>query len=73
MAHVVVFTAPGCHLCGPAIETVRAVCGSDFAVVDITTDTELEQQYRVRIPVVEVDGVERFRYHVDEDELRQFV
>ena len=73
MARVVVFTAPGCHLCGPAVETVRAVCGSDFAVVDITTDTELEQRYRVRIPVVEVDGVERFRYHVDEDGLRQLV
>jgi Glutaredoxin-like domain (DUF836) len=73
MARVVVFTAPGCHLCGPAIETVRAVCGSGFAVVDITTDTELERQYRVRIPVVEVDGVERFRYHVDGDELRKFV
>ena len=58
---------------GPAVETVRAVCGSDFAVVDITTDTELERQYRVRIPVVEVDGVERFRYHVDGDELRKFV
>ena len=49
------------------------MCGSDFAVVDITTDTELEQRYRVRIPVVEVDGVERFRYHVDEDALRQIV
>ena len=73
MARVVVYTAPGCHLCGPAVETVRTVCGSDFAVVDITTDTELERQYRVRIPVVEVDGVERFRYHVDEDELRQIV
>jgi glutaredoxin-related protein len=73
MARVVVYTAHGCHLCGPAVETVRAVCGSDFAVVDITTDTELERQYRVRIPVVEVDGVERFRYHVDGDELRKFV
>jgi glutaredoxin len=73
MARVVVYTAPDCHLCGPAVETVRAVCGSDFAVVDITTDTELERQYRVRIPVVEVDGVERFRYHVDGDELRKFV
>jgi hypothetical protein len=73
MARVVVYTAPGCHLCGPALEVVRAVCGSDFAVVDITADTELERQYRVRIPVVEVDGVVRFQYHVDEDELRSLV
>jgi hypothetical protein len=70
-ARVVVYTAPGCHLCGPAVDVVRAVCGSAFAVVDIATDTALERQYRARIPVVEVDGIERFRYHVDEDELRE--
>jgi hypothetical protein len=69
-SRVVVYTAPGCHLCGPAVEVVRAVCGSDFAVVDITTDTALERQYRERIPVIEVDGIERFRYHVDTKGLR---
>jgi glutaredoxin len=67
---VVVYTAPGCHLCGPALDAVRGVCGDDFAVVDITRDTGLEQRYRERIPVVEIDGIERFRYHVDDDELR---
>jgi len=72
-SRVVVFTAPGCHLCGPAVEAVRAVCGSDFEVVDITADTGLERQYRGRIPVVEIDGIERFRYHVDADDLRRFV
>ena len=69
-SRVVVFTAPGCHLCGPAVDVVRAVCGSDFEVVDITTDIDLERQYRERIPVIEVDGVARFTYHVDEEELR---
>ena len=73
MARVVVYTAPGCHLCGPAVDAVRSVCGGDFTVVDITTDFALERQYRERIPVVEIDGVERFRYHVDEDGLRQFI
>jgi hypothetical protein len=33
--------------------------------VDITTDTELERQFRERIPVVTVDGVARFYYEVD--------
>ncbi len=74
MSHrVVVFTAPGCSLCGPAVETVRAVCGDEFSVVDITSDPALERRYRERIPVVEVDGVERFTYHVDEHVLRDFV
>jgi hypothetical protein len=70
---IAVYTAPGCHLCGPAVEVVRSVCGDDFDLVDITTDTALERQYRARIPVVEVDGVERCRYVVDADELRAFV
>ena len=60
-------------MCGPAVDAVRRVCGGDFELVDITTDTALERQYRERIPLVEVDGVERFRYFVDEDELRSIV
>jgi glutaredoxin-related protein len=70
-SQVVVYTAPGCHLCAPALETVRAVCGDNFDVVDISTDTALERQYRHRIPLVEIDGVERFRYDVDEEALRE--
>ena len=70
MARVVLYTAPGCHLCGPAIEAVRAVCGDDFDHVDITSDPALEQRYRTWIPVVKVDGVERFRYELDADDLR---
>ena len=67
---VVVYTAPGCHLCGPAVDVVRSVCGTDFTIVDITTDRQLERRYRSRIPVVEVDGVERVRYHVEQEDLR---
>jgi hypothetical protein len=52
---------------------VRSVFGSPFEIVDITTDPALEREYRERIPVVEIDGVERFRYHVDPDELRALV
>lgn len=73
MTSVVVYTAPGCHLCGPALEAVARVCGDVFTVVDITTDPILERRYRARIPVVEVDGVERCRYVVDEDELSRLV
>jgi len=72
-SRVVVYTAPGCHLCEPAVEVVRAVCGTDFEHVDITTDPELERRYREWIPLVKIDGVERFRYEVPEDELRRLV
>jgi hypothetical protein len=71
VSDVRVYVAEGCHLCGPAIEAVRAVCGDAFTVVSITGDAELERRYRTRIPVVEVDGVERFRYEVDADALRE--
>jgi glutaredoxin-like protein DUF836 len=68
-----VYVADGCHLCGPAVETVRAVCGDAFTVVSITGDAELERRYRERIPVVEVDGKALFTFAVDEDELRAVV
>jgi hypothetical protein len=67
---VVVYTAPGCHLCEPAVAAVRAVCRDDFELVDITSDPALERRYREWIPLVKVDGVERFRYAVDEGDLR---
>ena len=73
MPRVVVYTAPGCHLCGPAVDAVRAVCGESYELVDISTDSALERQYRLRIPLVEIDGVERFRYEVDEAALRELV
>jgi hypothetical protein len=73
VTRVVVYTAPGCHLCGPAVDAVRKVCGDEFELVDITTDPKLERRYRPRIPVVKVDGVERFWFEVTEDDLRQFV
>jgi hypothetical protein len=65
-----VYVADGCHLCGPAVETVRAVCGDAFTVVSITGDEELERRYRERIPVVELDGEATFTFGVDEDDLR---
>jgi hypothetical protein len=69
VARVVVYTAPGCHLCGPAVAAVRAVCGDAFDLVDITADPELERRYRTWIPVVKVDGVERFRYELAPEDL----
>ena len=49
------------------------MCGDDFELVDISTDPELERRYREWIPLVKVDGVERFRYEVTEEDLRQFL
>ncbi|HET9287202.1 MAG TPA: glutaredoxin family protein [Gaiella sp.] len=70
MPRVVLFVAQGCHLCEAALDVVVSVCGDAHAVVDITGDTALEKQYRGRIPVVEVDGIERFTYFVTPEALR---
>jgi hypothetical protein len=64
-----VYVADGCHLCDVALEVVRSVCGESFEVVDITDIPELERRYRAVIPLVEIDGVERFRYELTEDDL----
>ena len=65
-----VYVADGCHLCVVAVEVVRDVCGEDFEIVDITDVPELERRYRAVIPLVEVDGAERFRYELTADDLR---
>ena len=64
------YVADGCHLCGVAVEVVRTVCGDDFELVDITGDPDLERRFRAVIPLVEIDGEERFRFEVDEEDLR---
>ena len=41
----------------------------DLVEVDVGGDDELEHEYGIRIPVVEIDGEERFEYEVDPVEL----
>ena len=70
---VTIMSKPGCHLCEEAVKVVQKVVGNHVAViieeVDITQDLELLEKYRELIPVVLVDGVEKFRYTVDPDAL----
>lgn len=72
---VIVYTREGCHLCDDAIKTVRRVADSirrevSLDVIDVDTDSELRERYGERVPYVLVDGRPRFKYRVDEDELR---
>ena len=71
---VVLYTRPGCHLCDVARETVLALrqrLGFAFEEVDIEADEELELEYGIRIPVVEVDGEEAFEVTVDPVQLAE--
>ncbi len=75
MHKVSVMSKPGCHLCEVALETVQKVVGANIPVlieeIDITQDLDLLEKYGDAIPVILVDGIERFRYHVDPDKLAQ--
>ena len=73
---VVLYSRTGCHLCDAARAVLlaeRSRSPFDLVEVDIAGDDDLEREYGIRIPVVEIDGEERFEYHVDGDELRRLV
>jgi len=73
---VVVYHAPGCHLCERALEQLRALREElDFELreVDIAGDPELEARYREWLPVVEIDGRRRFTYHIQPGLFRRAV
>lgn len=68
MVSVVLFSRPGCGLCDEArevIEAERARTPFSFEELDVSTDDALEFEYGIRIPVVLVDGQERFEIRVD--------
>jgi glutaredoxin len=68
--NVVLYTRPGCHLCDEARDVILAVRDRrpfSFAEIDIESDDGLLQEYGIRIPVVTVDGEERFEIAVDRD------
>jgi hypothetical protein len=65
-----------CGLCDEARElilAVRAEVPFDYEELFIDGSDDLEREYGLRVPVVEVDGEERFELHVDPGELRRLV
>jgi thiol-disulfide isomerase/thioredoxin len=69
---LVVYHAPGCGLCGPALATVAEVAaelGLEHEAVDVTGDPELEARHREWLPVVEIDGRRAFTYFVQREAL----
>ncbi len=65
MPSVIVYTRRGCHLCEEALDLLRRH-GLAPELVDIDTDPELRARYNHCVPVVVIDGRERFRGRVDE-------
>jgi hypothetical protein len=72
MTVVTLYGKPGCHLCEDARAVIARVGEThefELEEVDISLDPGLFRRYGERIPVVAVDGVERFEFFVDPAEL----
>jgi glutaredoxin len=66
----IVYTRQGCHLCEVA-EALLQEEGFDVTPVDIDANPELKERYDRCVPVVVIDGRERFRGKVDRKLLRR--
>lgn len=61
---VVLYTRQGCHLCDDAhrlLASRQEKFGFRLLLVDIDFEAVLVERYGSSVPVVEVNGVERFR------------
>ena len=72
MRRITLYGRPGCHLCEEAREVLDRV-GEPYDEVDIEQDDDLHRRYLERIPVVTVDGHERFEFFVDQEGLRRWL
>lgn len=69
---VLMYSRPGCGLCDEARRVIlgeRERTPFRYEEVDISGDDALELEYGIRIPVVLIDGEERFEIRVDPAEL----
>lgn len=67
-----VYTRPGCHLCEEAEQLLREH-GLTPEMVDIDQDPLLQSRYDTCVPVVWIDGNERFRGRVNPVLLRRLL
>ena len=69
---VQLYTRRGCHLCEQAAE-ILAKHGLSPQPIDIDADPELTARYTECVPVVVIDGRERFRGRIDDRLLRRLL
>ena len=72
MAHIVVYTRDGCHLCDEAVALVSRYAQVS-RLIDIDQDPDLQARFTTCVPVVEIDGRIRFRGRVNELLLRRIL
>jgi glutaredoxin len=70
--YITLYTRIGCHLCDDA-KAILERHRLPFESIDIDADPELAAKYNECVPVVVIDGRERFRGRVDEVLLRRLL
>lgn len=65
LPEVILYTRAGCHLCEDAEALLRRY-GLQPQLVDIDSNPELRERWHTTIPVIEIDGVVRFKGLVSE-------
>jgi len=68
---VTLYTRVGCCLCDEAkkvLAEARRKADFDFEELDIDLDPELRRRYNDEVPVVAINQVKAFKYHVNRDE-----
>ena len=69
---VLLFTRAGCHLCDEA-EAILIRHGLSPQKLDVDANPELLEKYDTCVPVVVIDGKERFRGQVNEVLLKRLL
>jgi glutaredoxin len=65
-----------CCLCDEAMEVLQRVRVSlpfDLQKVDISGNSRLQEEFGLKIPVIFIDGIQAFKYRVNEARLRSML
>ena len=74
-----IYSRPGCHLCDEMRAVVERVARLvpltplEVVEIDISRDAELEERYRLEIPVLMVNGRKAAKYRITEEELTRIL
>ena len=72
MSDVILYTRRGCHLCDDALALLTRH-GIVPKLIDIDANAEFRERYNECIPVVEINGQERFRGRINEVLLKRLL
>ncbi len=74
MHKIIFYTKYGCHLCDEmkeVLKKVRSEIKFDLEEVNIENDNELFEKYKVKIPLLMINGKIFAKYRIDEAKLRK--